>query len=176
MLPTLLARYINDNIYNVDKMGLSYKCLPNKTYTLKGENASCNRKESKDRLTILVAANMSGTDKLMPLVIGKSANPRCFHGVDVPLPYKSNAKAWMTGVLWTWWVRTLDAKMRMKWRNILLIIDNCPAHPVIKNLTNIEVAYLPPNTTSQTQPCNQGIIQALKHRYWMKLLAKYPNN
>ena len=63
--------------------------------------------------------------------------------------------------------------MRMKGRNILLIIDNCPAHPVIKNLTNIEVAYLPPNTTSQTQPCNQGIIQALKHRYRMKLLAKF---
>ena len=71
-----IARYISDNIYNADKMGLFYKCLPNKTYTLKGENASCNRKESKDRLTILVAANMSGTDKLMPLVIGKSANPR----------------------------------------------------------------------------------------------------
>ena len=63
--------------------------------------------------------------------------------------------------------------MRMKGRNILLIIDNCPAHPVIENLTNIEVAYLPPNTTSQTQPCDQGIIQALKHRYQMKLLAKF---
>ena len=97
---------------------------------------------------------------------------RCFRGVNVSMPYKSNAKAWMTGV---WWVRTLDAKMRiiMKERNILLIIDNCPAHPVIEYLTNIEVAYLPPYTTSQIQPCNQGIIQALKHSYRMKLLAKF---
>ena len=78
------------------------------------ESASCNRKESKDRLAVLIAANMSGTDKLMPMVIGKAARPRCFHGVDAPLPYKSNAKAWMTGDLWTWWVRTLDAKMRIK--------------------------------------------------------------
>ena len=116
---------------------------------------------------------MSGTDKLKPLIIGKSANPRCFRGVDVPLPYKSNAKAWMRGDLWTWWVRTLDAKMRMKGRKILLIIDNCPAHPVVDNLTNIEIVYLPANTTSQTQPCDQGIIQALKHRYRMKLLAKF---
>ena len=77
------------------------------------------------------------------------------------------------GDLWTWWVRALDAKMRIKGRNILLIIDNWPAHPVIENLTHIEVAYLPSNTTSQTQPCDQGIIQALKHRYRMKLLAKF---
>ena len=40
-------------------------------------------------------------------------------------------------------------------------MDNCPAHSVVENLINIEVVYLPPNTTSQTQPCNQGIIQAL---------------
>ena len=91
---------------------------------------------------------MSGTGKLMPLVISQSVNPRCFPGVDVPFPYKLNAKAWKTGGLWTWWVRTLDAKMRMKGMNILLIIDNCPAHPVIENLTNIKVASLPPNTTS----------------------------
>ena len=75
-LTTLLARYSNDDIYNADEIGLFYKCLPNKRYMLKGENASRNRKESKGWLTILVAANMSGTDKLMPLVIGKSANPR----------------------------------------------------------------------------------------------------
>ena len=67
---------------------------------LYAERGECftQQKESKDKLTILVAANMSGSDKLMSLVIGKSANPRCFRGVDVPLPYKSNAKAWMTGV------------------------------------------------------------------------------
>ena len=63
--------------------------------------------------------------------------------------------------------------MKIKGRNTLLIIDNCTAHPVIGNLTNIEVAYLPPNTTSQTQPCDQGIIQALRHRYRMKLLTKF---
>ena len=56
---TLLARYSKGNVYNVDKTGLFYKYLPNKTYMLKGESASRNRKESKDRLTVLIAANMS---------------------------------------------------------------------------------------------------------------------
>jgi transposase-like protein len=136
-LPSLLQGYSPDDVYNADETALFYRCLPNKTYTLKGENASRNKKESKDRLTVLVAANMSGTDKLKPLIIGKSANPRCFRGVHVPLSYKSSAIARMTGDLWTWWVRTLDATMRLKKRRILLIIDNCPAHPVIENLTNL---------------------------------------
>ena len=111
-LPAQLARYSDDEVYNADETGYftsAYQTRP--TYTLKRENASRNRKESKDRLTVFVAANMSGTDKLMPLVIGNSARPRCFRGVDVPLPYKSNAKARMTGDLWTWWVRALDAKI-----------------------------------------------------------------
>ena len=67
MLPTLLARYSADNIYNVDERCLFLSACK-QTYVLKGENASRNKKESKDRLTVLVAANMSGTDKLIPLV------------------------------------------------------------------------------------------------------------
>ena len=32
-------------------------------------------------------------------------------------------------------------------RKIVLIIDNCPAHPSIFNLTNIQLVFLPPKTT-----------------------------
>ena len=45
-LPTLLATSSNDDVNKFGQSGF-YKCLPNKTYTLKGENASRNRKESK---------------------------------------------------------------------------------------------------------------------------------
>ena len=80
-----MLRYKTDDVYNADETGLFYKCLPNNTYTLKGENASRNRKESKDRLTILVAANKSRDDQLDLLVIGKSANTRCFQGLNIPM-------------------------------------------------------------------------------------------
>jgi hypothetical protein len=36
-LPSLLEKYHADDVYNADETGLFYKCLPNKTYTLKGE-------------------------------------------------------------------------------------------------------------------------------------------
>ena len=173
-LPSILSRYDASDIYNVDESGLFYQCLPNKTFTLPAERASRGIKESKQRLTMLIGANMTGEDKLDPLIIGKSANPRCFRGIQhIPLPYCSNSKAWMTSQIWTEWMNKFDTRMRKERRKVALIIDNCPAHPVVPNLSNVEVIYLPPNTTSHTQPCDQGIIQALKLKYRSRLLKKF---
>ena len=173
-LPDILAHYNACDIYNVDESGLFYQCLPNKTFTLPAEKASRGMKESKQRLTMLIGANMTGEDKLDPLIIGKLAKPRCFRGVNhIPLPYCSNAKAWMTSQVWTEWIKKFDHRMRLEKRKVALIVDNCPSHPVVSNLTNVEVFYLPPNTTSHTQPCDQGIIQALKVKYRSQLLTKF---
>jgi hypothetical protein len=47
---------------------------PDKTYTFKG--ASCKGiKVNKERITILVCANLDGTEKLLLLVIVKSKQP-----------------------------------------------------------------------------------------------------
>ena len=50
-------------------------------------------------------------------------------------------------------------------RTIALIIDNCTAHPQVEQLNSIELIFLPPNTTSNTQPMDQCIIRALKAKY-----------
>jgi hypothetical protein len=57
--------------------------------------------------------------------------------------------------------------MRRKNRNILLLIDNAPTHALYEttHLTNITIKYLPPNTTSHLQPCDQGIIHSFKSQY-----------
>ena len=60
-----------DQIYNANETGIFYRLLPDKTLEFK--NVSCHSgKLSKDRLTTMVCANMSGSDKLPILVIGKS--------------------------------------------------------------------------------------------------------
>ena len=56
-------------------------------------------KEPKSRITVLVAANMDGTEKLPVYVICKSMNPRCFKNVRVPVEYHANKKAWMISIL-----------------------------------------------------------------------------
>ena len=45
------------------------------------------------------------------------------------------------------------------------MIDNCPVRPQIENLKSIKLFFLPPNTTSQTQPRDQGIICSMKSQY-----------
>lgn len=53
-----------------------------------------------------------------------------------------------------------------------MIVDNCPAHPKERGLQNIKLVFLPPNTTSKTHPCDQGIIQNLKVQYRKRVLLK----
>ena len=39
------------------------------------------------------------------------------------------------------------------------------AHPHVENLKWVELIFLPPNTTSHSQPMDQGMIRALKAKY-----------
>lgn len=173
VLPTLLSEYSPDNVFNADETGIFYKCLPDKTFLMKGE--SCRGgKLSKERLTVLVAANMSGTEKLPLLVIGKFAKPRCFKGVQtLPVQYEANMRAWMLSDLFTAWLTKLDKKFLQQARSVLMIVDNCPSHLNIQpQLKAIRLVFLPPNATSILQPCDQGIIRNLKVHYRHLLLQK----
>ena len=56
---------------------------PNKTLaTEKGSGG----KKSKDRVTIALTVNASGSEKFEPWIIGKAKNPRCFkkHQYETP--------------------------------------------------------------------------------------------
>ncbi|XP_070174280.1 tigger transposable element-derived protein 4-like [Littorina saxatilis] len=83
----------------------------------------------------------------------------------LPTEYKHQKRAWMDSALFTSWVNKLDQKMAIRGRKIALIMDNCPAHPTVPALKATKVIFLPPNTTSVTQPMDQGIIQNLKVHY-----------
>ena len=102
-------------------------------------------KNSKIRLTSLAASNMIG-EKLPMFVIGKSQKPCCFkHIKSLPCRYHAQKKSWMNSELFEEWVREQDEKFENEGRKVLLIIDNCPAHPVIENLKSITLYFLPPN-------------------------------
>ena len=86
----LIKEYNSDEVYNMDETGLFYKVLPNCSYA-KVENARAARgtkfMKAKDRVTLYVATNATGTN-LVPLsIIGKSAKPRCFTNQTRKLVY-----------------------------------------------------------------------------------------
>ncbi|XP_063896995.1 tigger transposable element-derived protein 4-like [Helicoverpa armigera] len=170
--PTLRAQFTDDEIFNADETGLFYKLTPDKTLKFRGEKCK-GGKLSKERITVMVAANMSGTVKKKLLVIGKSQRPRCFKNVrHLPVDYESNRRAWMTADIFTKWVRAWDRELTKKNKKILLLVDNCPAHPHIADLKSITLVFLPPNTTSVLQPMDQGIIRALKTHFRKNLVLK----
>lgn len=173
-LPKLIQTYNPDNVFNLDETGLFFKCLPNKTWTFKNDDCF-GGKHSKERVTVLLCCNWSGTEKLKPLVIGKSKRPRCFKGVkSLETDYDSNKKAWMTGDIFEKWLLNLDNQMRKEKRKILLFLDNCTAHPqrVAERLKFVNLIYFPPNMTSKLQPLDQGIIQNVKVYYRKRILRR----
>ena len=81
----------------------------------------------------------------------------------LPVQYEAN---WMISDLFSSWLMNLDKRFVCAGRKIVLVIDNCPAHPNIEaSFKAIKLLFLPPNTTVKLQPCDQGIIQNLKVRY-----------
>ena len=116
-------------------------------------------------LTGLAAGNAYG-ERLQMFLIGKYVKPQCFKVVETLLcRYRAQHKSWTSGELFEDWVHWLDRKFAVSKRKIALIIDNCTAHPHVENLKWVVLIFLPPNTTSHTQPMDQGIIRALKAKY-----------
>ena len=172
-LPTILSNYELPDIYNADEFGLFFQALPSKSLHLKDEKC-IGGKFSKVRLTGLAAANANG-EKLPMFIFGKSKSPRCFKSLkQLPCRYRGQKKSWMDSDLFEEWVREFDRKFEQQNRKIVLIIDNCPAHPAIGGLKAIQLCFFapppPPNTTAVTQPMDQGVICSLKAKYRSRLI------
>jgi len=86
-------KYPKEDVFNMDETGLFYHLMTDKTLSFKGEKCS-GGKLSKERLSVALCANMSGTEKMEPIVIGKYEKPRCFKNVtNLPCVYEFNKKA-----------------------------------------------------------------------------------
>lgn len=118
-LKELIKDYNAKDIFNTDETGLFYKCLPDRTLCFKSKK--CNGgKHSKERITLIFAVNMDGSDKLKPLLIGKSAKPRCFKNIhSFPMHYRNNKKSWMTTDLFNEWLQIVNKDMQSQNRKIL---------------------------------------------------------
>ena len=162
---SLPQRYDPVDIFNADETALFWLVTAGKTLTFKHDPCK-GIKHSKSRVTILPCANMTGTEKKRLLVIGRYKDPRAFKGRRHKLKctYTHNTKAWMTSFVFTEWLNKWNRKLSRDGRRIALVIDNATCHPKI-TLSNIELVFLPPNTTSHTQPMDQGIIANMKSHY-----------
>jgi hypothetical protein len=174
-LPQILHDYAPCDIYNFDETALFWKASPDKGLGFICTGSHHGVKQGKSRITILLGANMDGSDKPLPFVIGKFKNPRAFKNIrQLPVTYKSNCKAWMTATLFIEFMQKLNKHFRNQGRHVAVILDNCCAHRAdeLQQLTHVKIFFLPPNTTSVTQPMDAGIIKNFKVHYRRRLCIK----
>lgn len=166
--------YSPHQVFNADESGLFWKRTPNTTYTI--ENSASGFKTAKERVTIMFCSNASGEKFMKPMMISNSLKPRAMKGINVeslPVYWRANKKAWMTKDLFDDWLRNCfipEAKAYCEEKNlpfkVLLTLDNASSHSTFDH-PNVQLQFLPPNTTSLLQPLDQGIISVFK-KYYVK--------
>ncbi|XP_064090914.1 tigger transposable element-derived protein 1-like isoform X2 [Macrobrachium nipponense] len=169
--------YTADQVFSVEETGLFWKRMPSRTYISKEEKTAPGHKVSKERLTLLLGSNASGDFKLKPLLVYLAENPRALNGIfkpQLPVIWKANKKAWVTDGIFEEWFNdhfVPSAKKHLEEKGqefkVLLVLNTGPGYPI--NLgevyPEVEVVYLPPNTTSLLQPMGQGVIGSFKAYY-----------
>lgn len=123
---------------------------------------------SKDRPTLVLCVNATGSCKVPSLLIGTAANPHCFRNERCPIPYTNQSKAWVDKEKYRqWWSEIFLPAARAhakKGEKIALLLDNFSGHDqlVTDPEEQVDVFFFPPNLTSIYQPLDQGIISILK--------------
>ena len=128
----IIRQYDVENVYNMDETGLFYRVLPRYTLLMPSEDLSSARgeKKAKDRVSLVVCANSTGTHKIPSTMIGKPKKPACIVNKAWPIPYYAQKKAWMdVEVCWKWFNEVFFPAVRVRTsRPVVLILDNAPGH------------------------------------------------
>ena len=136
----LCSNYKDENIFNCDETALFYRSPPSKSLVEKYKDMAKSGKYSKERVSVLLAASISG-EKLMPLVIGKALKPRCFKNIkDLPVIWRSSSSSWMTSKIFSDWLDIINKQFRSQNRNVLLFLHNCTSHKN-QEYSNIKLAF-----------------------------------
>ncbi|XP_012820589.1 tigger transposable element-derived protein 5 [Xenopus tropicalis] len=182
--PVADSGYGDEQIYNANITGLYWKLLPDQTHDMILAKQPDGYKHIKERVTVLLAANLTGSHKLKPLVVGKLRDPPSLrhHNQDkFPAVYHYSRNAWVTQELLREWFleEFVPAVKRYLKRCCLqqkavLLVNQCPGKPPEEDLQtadgNIRVLFLSKTTRSKIPSMDQGVISSFKQLYRRELL------
>ncbi|KAF7670547.1 Tigger transposable element-derived protein 6 [Astathelohania contejeani] len=63
------------------------------------------------------------------------------------------------------WLKRLNSRMSKEKSFVALIMNNATCHSVNATFSNIDIIFLPKNTTSLIKPRGKGIIKSFKYKY-----------
>ncbi|XP_074059073.1 tigger transposable element-derived protein 5 [Macrotis lagotis] len=99
--------YGDEQIYNANVTGLYWRLLPEQAAPAgEGDPAGGAPRWRGDRVTVLLAANLTGSHKLKPLVVGQLPDPpslRHHNQGKFPASYRYSPDAWLSAALLRGW-------------------------------------------------------------------------
>jgi hypothetical protein len=130
-----LREFSPENIFNMDETGLFFRTLPNRSYVLQDVDSRqfCRGSKTltaKDRVTLVLCVNSTGTCKIDPLMIGSAKSPRCFRDGRCPIPYTHQAKSWLDKHVYRYWWNEIFLPHIRRWttEKVALIMDGFSGH------------------------------------------------
>lgn len=159
-LQKIVAEFHPDRVYTMTPTALFYRILPHRTYVSKLASQkrvrACKGLKSKDRLTLYLCTNESGTEKLPITCIGKYEHPACFQvAAQMRLPYLFQKQALSdAGTYQRWWRTVFLPHVRSQLdesEKCLLLVEDmgpCKAELLKDPTGQVRVEALPPSQSS----------------------------
>lgn len=108
IIPCILKKYAGKDIFNLDETSFYSEPRYNKTLASSDERPA-GTKFNKSRITLVVGTNLTGTEKLPLVTVGKSKNPVSFKDKQLPVKYYAQQSAWMDTDIFNDMLRKMDA-------------------------------------------------------------------
>ncbi|XP_043258432.1 jerky protein homolog-like [Colletes gigas] len=173
------------NVYSMDETGLMWKAFPRKTLIDATARRVYGKRIKQNRVTVGLCANAIGTHKLPPLFIHRCETPKALkHCKDrLSVVFKAQKNACLDQTVFTDWLEKHFKPAVRKYHleagiygKVLLLVDKCRAHMLSPQLQlqndNVEVVYLPTDTSLYLHPMQQGIMKSVKVSFRRRILNR----
>ncbi|XP_048338909.1 tigger transposable element-derived protein 5 [Sphaerodactylus townsendi] len=187
--------YTDEQIYNTSVTGLYWNLLPDCVQTLgppgSPQPPTRSQPRGKDRVTVLLSANLTGSHKLKPLVVGgwrrDAPWPRCHNRDKLPACYRYGAKARLSPSLLRLWffedfapaVKSFLHRSCLQQRAVLLL--SCPLTSFWGDPEDLPQLQTPDGAiralflskaggSHLSAPLGQGVVSTFKEVYKRELL------
>lgn len=141
-LRKFLGQYNLKDVFVLDEFFLYYALPLDRAYVL---NDYVEGLRTDKGVTVLLTTNADGLEKLEPMMVGHYEKMECFEGNAVTkltkkyeVNYKNDKSAKLTLVQLSEWLLTLDKRLAIANRDIVLVLDDSVSHRVV----NIELDYI----------------------------------
>ncbi|KAL4146698.1 hypothetical protein PRNP1_012562 [Phytophthora ramorum] len=167
-LKTAVMGMLPENVYWLHETRLFYAMSPDRQALPTGHHPD-------KKLTMLLAVNADGSDRLNPFFVGPHPLPTdpTANGEERSYQFACNHKAWVPPTMLRDWLMALDWRMRVTNRQIVLIVDSMAAMSVQKaSLSNVKLHFVERNHAGElcVRALEMGIASAVKRRYRYQLL------